>query len=444
MASPTFGTDGIRGRFGSDLTVALAEKLARCAGVVLDGSTAFIGRDTRESGPVLTSALARGFRTAGIEPIDIGIAPTPAVAYLAAKQGAIGAVVSASHNPAHDNGIKLFTRSGNKLADHEQAAIESLLAEHDPQFAGDDSAPGGVEPRLEADPNLISSWVHALRDTVEQDLSGLAVVVDAANGAGSHVVGPLLADLGIDVTMLHNQPDGVNINHKCGSTSPASLADAVVQRNADLGIALDGDADRLVAVDNTGTLIDGDHLMAMLAVDMRDRGTLAGDTLVTTVMSNLGLHKAMQREGISVVVTPVGDRWVLDALRSNGWSFGGEQSGHLIFADLAHTGDGTLAMLQLLEAMVRSDSDLATLATSAMTSFPQVLRNVAIATSGVNLDDLADEVTKAEVALGDDGRVLVRASGTEPVIRVMVEATSVDEADRWCNALCDAVQTCFG
>lgn len=435
MATITFGTDGVRGRAYEDLSLADAFLIGRAAADVFGGTHAVIGRDTRESGPAFTAALAAGLAAGGVEALDLGVAPTPAIAFVAGQRGAVGAVVSASHNPWFDNGIKLFGPQGSKLSDADQAAVEARLAQLDPDLAA-------AEPSLEiaSIQSEVGSWVHAVRSSIEGDLAGLHVVVDCANGAASHVVAPALADLGAQVTVLFNQPDGRNINESCGSTHPQALAEAVVDANADIGLALDGDADRLLAVDHEGALVDGDQIMAMLAIDMNQRGVLAGSHLVVTVMSNLGLLRAMDAAGIAVEVTPVGDRNVLIALDRLGANLGGEQSGHLIFSDHGGTGDGFLSGVQLLALMQRSSRSIRDLAASAMVVFPQVLKNVRVTETMPDIADrISAEIADAESALGDQGRVLVRASGTEPVIRVMVEAAEQATAEQVCDVLCAAV-----
>lgn len=439
MAEIRFGTDGIRGLAGSDLTADVARRLGRAAAQVLDTDSFVVGRDTRESGPELLAALADGFAQAQGSTLDLGVAPTPAVAWLAAQRQVGGAMISASHNPWHDNGIKLFAPSGRKLSDEQQKAIETLI--------NDGATPAPAEHAV----SLVdigadaAGWQASVVESTDVSLDGLRVVVDAANGAASAFAGHILTALGADVITLFDQPDGRNINKACGSTHPQALAQAVVANNADVGIALDGDADRLVAVDAQGSIVDGDHLMAILALDLAARSALTNNTLVVTVMSNLGLHRAMADAGIATVVTPVGDRSVLEALEGGASNFGGEQSGHLIFGDLAATGDGCLSAVQLLAALTRSQRTLADLASSAMTSFPQVLKNVPVTEK---LPDIAKrvhgEIAAIEAALGDSGRVLVRASGTEPVVRVMVEAQTEAAANDACDRLCEVIADRFG
>ena len=443
MAAIKFGTDGVRGRAHDVITTAHAFLIGRAAADVFGGTHAVIGRDTRESGPTFSAALAAGLAEGGVQALDLGVAPTPAVAYVARERASIGVVVSASHNPWQDNGIKLFAVDGSKLSDAEQLAVETRLSELSDATSPSTASPDHLVTDLEPIESEVGAWVASIRSSIDVDLSGLKVVVDCANGAASYVVAPALADLGAEVVAIFNEPDGRNINEGCGSTHPQVLAERVVSEQADLGLALDGDADRLLAVDADGAVVDGDHLMAMLAIDMAERGVLADSRLVVTVMSNLGLLQAMRRANITVEVTPVGDRNVLIALEQLDANFGGEQSGHLIFADHAGTGDGALSGIQLMALLKRSGRTLADLASSAMVSFPQVLQNVAVAEKMPDIaHKIADEITQVESRLGDDGRVLVRASGTERVVRVMVEAADADVAQAMCDELCEAVRAC--
>jgi phosphoglucosamine mutase len=445
VATIKFGTDGVRGRAFEDLSMADAFLMGRAAADVFGGTEAVVGRDTRESGPALTAALAAGLAAGGIDTLDLGVAPTPAIAFVAGQRHAVGVVVSASHNPWFDNGIKLFSPQGSKLSDADQAAVEARLVELDATAAtfespAIDESPGDLLSGLTSIQGEVGDWVRVVCGSIDVDLSGIHVVVDCANGAASHVVAPALADLGAQVTALYNQPDGRNINEACGSTHPKGLAQAVVDASADIGLALDGDADRLLAVDHRGILVDGDQIMAMLALDMDRRGLLAGSQLVVTVMSNLGLLRSMDTAGIAVEVTPVGDRNVLIALDRLGANFGGEQSGHLIFTDHGGTGDGFLSGVQLLALMTRTDNSLRDLAATAMVVFPQVLQNVAVTEKMPDIAQrLSVEIAAVENRLGDQGRVLVRASGTEPVIRVMVEAEDRALAQIACEKLCAAV-----
>lgn len=435
-----FGTDGVRGpatEFTDEYLLALGEAAARVL-----GSSFVIGRDTRESGARLERALAAGLARGGASVRSLGVAPTPAVAWLSAADGVCGAVISASHNPWTDNGIKFFGLGGRKLSDAVELELQTLIDE----LLATGVAPAiGSADDLEAADDLppghgLERWTDALRSSVTSSLSGLRLVIDCANGAQSAIAASVLRSLGAEVTVINDAPDGRNINHDCGSTHPAALQRLVVESGADLGLALDGDADRLVAVDETGAIVDGDHLIALFAVDRHDRGTLDADLVVVTVMTNLGFRLAMADRGIAVVETPVGDRYVLEALAATGGSLGGEQSGHIVFADLASTGDGLLAGLQLLDLLARSGRPLSSLAAEVMTALPQVLRNVEVAVRRPDVAELlAEEIADEQRRLGDSGRILLRPSGTEPLIRVMVEAASpelaADVADRLAAAV---------
>jgi len=420
-----FGTDGVRGVANTDLSGEFALRLGRAAARVLvdqpHGSSVVIGGDTRESTSMLMAALAAGFASEGVDVARLGVVPTPTVAYEAQRRGAMGAVVSASHNPYRDNGIKLFALGGTKLSDDVEQRIENEVASLGPL--------GDRVGSIEFDPDHSAYVDHLLRLLAGRSLAGLHVVVDTAHGAASELAPSVLRAAGAQVTTVADQPDGRNINDRCGATCPETVAAEVVRVGADIGIALDGDADRLIAVDHTGTIVDGDHIIAICAADLRSRGELRHDTVVVTVMTNLGFRLAMQAEGIEVVETAVGDRYVLEAINAGGYSLGGEQSGHVIFSDHATTGDGLLTGIALLDIVART-APLAELARRAMTSLPQVLYNLVVAQRVPDVADrLADEIQAVEQRLGKTGRVLVRASGTEPLIRVMVEASSADEAE---------------
>ncbi|MGH8897847.1 MAG: phosphoglucosamine mutase [Egibacteraceae bacterium] len=424
-----FGTDGVRGVANTELTPELAVGLGRALVRTLkeEGAASprvVVGRDPRASGEMLEAALVAGICSAGGEAVVIGVIPTPGVAYLTLSLAAdSGAVISASHNPVEDNGIKFFGRDGFKLSDDAEERISELVhrADDDPPTG---AAVGRVQQRHEA---VEDYTAHLVATAGGVELSGLSVVIDCANGAASEVAPTVLRRLGCEVTVIHALPDGTNINDGCGSTHPDVVAAAVVEAGADIGLAHDGDADRLIAVDHTGTVVDGDAILAILAARMHRRPGL--DVVVTTVMTNLGFRQAMEGLGIEVIQTKVGDRYVLEAMRAGGYVLGGEQSGHLIFAEHATTGDGVLTAVQLLSAMVEERARLAELAT-VMRRLPQVLVNV----RGVDrrgLDDadrLWRAVAEAEATLGNAGRILVRASGTEPVVRVMVEADSAERA----------------
>ena len=447
-----FGTDGVRGVAGSELTPELVLALGRAAGriVVGDPPVWYLGRDTRRSGPMLGAALAAGLTAEGADVVDLGVVPTPAVAAIAASRQAPAAMVSASHNPYADNGIKLFGPGGRKLDDATEGRVEAELlrlveegAHGLPRREGTDL---GV---LRSDPQAASWYRRRVIDAAlgGRRLDGIRVAVDCANGAASHLAPDVLTAAGADVVaVLGDEPDGRNINAACGSTDPSKLSAAVVAEGADVGLAFDGDADRLIAVDGTGQVVDGDRLLAIFAADLRHRGLLRGDTVVVTVMSNLGFHRAMVAEGITVHQTGVGDRLVLAALEDGNWSLGGEQSGHIIFADLATTGDGILAGVALLDALGREKRTLEDWAGGIMDRVPQVLRNVTVS-DRAGLDQ-ATTVWSAVAAVEDDlagtGRVLLRPSGTEPLVRVMVEAPTEDAAAAAVDRLEQALVAALG
>jgi phosphoglucosamine mutase len=427
-----FGTDGVRGVANSELTPELALALGRAAARVLGGARFAVGRDTRRSGPLLEAALSAGLAAEGAGVVSLGVVPTPAVAWWSDTEAAPAAMVSASHNPFGDNGIKLFSAGGRKLADGVEEALEAelarILAEGPNRGA---SAPtgagvGAVTAAVRALDGYAASVVASLAG---RRLDGLSAVVDCAHGSASVVAPGVLRHLGVEVEVIHAEPDGTNINDGCGSTHPDALAAAVMSRGADVGIAFDGDADRVLLVDEAGALVDGDQIIALCALDRHDRGVLAGDAVVVTVMTNLGFRLAMEKAGIGVVETAVGDRYVLEALESRGLALGGEQSGHVIFRDLATTGDGLLTAVQALDVVARSGWPLAALAGEAMTRLPQVLRSVRVSRRDpALLHRLAPAVRAVEARLGSSGRVLLRASGTEPLVRVMAEAPTEAEA----------------
>jgi len=441
-----FGTDGVRGTVNGEITPELFTALGRAAVRVLGGDRLVVGRDTRASGPLLAAALAAGAAAEGADVEDLGVVPTPAVAWASAVDGVTGAVVSASHNPSTDNGLKLFGPGGAKLDDGHQGAIEAELA-----VLVSGGNPGGAPPaavgRLagrDRTEGYLASLLAGVGGGAGVDLRGLAVVLDCAHGAASVAAPELFRRAGARVSVRNDAPDGHNINVGCGSTDPRGLGEAVVAAGADCGLAFDGDADRVVAVDDRGRLVDGDEILVLAALDRAERDALPDRTVVVTVMANLGLREALAGAGIRVVETPVGDRHVLEALESGGWVLGGEQSGHVIFRDLATTGDGLLTGLSVCEVMVRRGLSLAALA-GAMTRRPQVLEVAHVDPRGL---DEAGEVWRAvaevEERLGDRGRVVVRASGTEPVVRVMVEAHALDVARQACRDLCGALTRALG
>jgi len=440
-----FGTDGVRGLANRDLTAELALDLAVAAAHVLGSTGAFgdrrpravIGRDPRSSGEFLSAATEAGLASAGVDVVNVGVLPTPAVAYLTGKLDAdLGVVLSASHNPMPDNGIKFFTRGGLKLDDAIEDAIEARLNEPWERPTG-----AGVG-RITMDTGRAGEeYVEHLVSTIGTRLDGLRIAVDCANGAAS-VAGPnALRAAGADVVVINASPDGRNINEKCGSTHPEQLQAVVVASGSDLGVAFDGDADRCLAVDHTGALVDGDQIMGILAVSMRDAGTLAHDTLVATVMSNLGLRLAMNAVGIAMIETGVGDRYVLEEMRLGGYSLGGEQSGHVIMGAHSTTGDGTLTALHVAARVAATGKTLAELA-SIVKRLPQVLINVRGVDRSRSASDegLLAAVAVAEAELGATGRVLLRSSGTEPLVRVMVEAASLEHAERVAGELAGVVR----
>ncbi len=394
-----------------------------------------IGRDTRASSPDFADALIAGFSAAGVPSRDMGVVPTPAVAWAAARGHTLGAMVSASHNPWYDNGVKLFGPGGGKLDDDTQTALESALADSSHLPAPDRGGPRLVTGASE----LVVEYEAVVVGTADFDGSGLHAVVDAAHGSATAVLPGSLRAHGVAVTVINDAPDGRNINQDCGSTCPETVARAVRDLGADLGLTFDGDADRVLAVDHTGRLVDGDQIIAICAIDRHRRGRLLGNTVVVTVMTNLGFHRAMAERGIDVVTTPVGDRHVLAALQEAGWALGGEQSGHVIFPNLAGTGDGLLTAMQLLEVVARRNLPLSDLSDEAMTKLPQVLKNVTLGGKPVDERKLSAAIASAEETLGSQGRVLVRPSGTEPVIRVMVEAESVELAETVASGIASAI-----
>jgi phosphoglucosamine mutase len=426
-----FGTDGVRGLANGDLTPELALGIAQAAARVLIGHDpshrplAVIGRDPRASGEMLEGAVVAGLASAGADVLRVGVLPTPAMAFLTADFDAdLGVVLSASHNPMPDNGIKLFARGGHKLPDEIESEIESALGVPGARPTG--AAIGRVRDAGDADERYIAHLLAA----VPQRLDGLRVVVDCAHGAASRVAPEAYRRAGASVTAIAAEPDGVNINDGVGSTHIEALAKRVVADGADLGIAHDGDADRCLAVDAAGQVVDGDQILALSALSLRAGGRLRDDTIVATVMSNLGLHHAMRSAGISVVTTAVGDRYVLEELRARGLSLGGEQSGHVIFTDAATTGDGLLTALNIMAHMASSGTPLAELA-SVVQRLPQVLVNVQVTdrVRACEADTVKTALAQASAELGDAGRILLRPSGTEQLVRVMVEAATHEHAD---------------
>ncbi|MBE3595993.1 MAG: phosphoglucosamine mutase [Hydrogenibacillus sp.] len=442
-----FGTDGIRGVAGVDLTASFALTVGRAAATVLGGkgerAKIVVGRDPRLSGEMLESALVAGLMSAGADVVRLGVMTTPGVAYLTRALGATaGAVISASHNPVDDNGIKFFGPDGFKLSDEDEAAIEALID-------GDAAAlvqRSGLEIGRAIDHFEGSQkYLAFLKSNAEVELDGLRVVVDCANGAASPLAARLFVDLGAEVKTVFCQPDGTNINAGCGSTHPEALAREVVRHGAHVGLAFDGDADRLIAVDETGAIVDGDYMLSSLGLRMKAEGRLPGDTIVSTVMANFGLVKYLEANGVRLMMTRVGDRYVVEAMREGGYTLGGEQSGHIVFLDRATTGDGLLTAVLLLSALKKSGATLSEFA-RRWAKYPQVLKNVRVRDKdGWEAHEaIRRAIEDGERELGDEGRVLVRPSGTEPLIRVMVEGPDAALATRIADGIAQAIASAIG
>ncbi|WP_067818883.1 phosphoglucosamine mutase [Nocardia inohanensis] len=451
-----FGTDGVRGLANDSLSPELALRVSAAAAQVLSRgkkrALAVVGRDPRASGEMLEAAVIAGLTSAGVDVLSVGVLPTPAVAYLTGVYDAcLGVMISASHNPMPDNGIKIFAAGGHKLDDVIEDKIEALIAEG--AFARPTGAaigrvlgrPGLGGHVFDADDRYSLEGTHEryvehLVEATARDLSGLTVVIDCAHGAASEVGPAALREAGATVIAINADPDGLNINDGCGSTHLGPIQRAVREHGADIGLAVDGDADRCLAVDATGAIVDGDAIMAVLALAMRDAGELAQDTLVATVMSNLGLHIALRAAGITVRTTAVGDRYVLEDLRTGGYTLGGEQSGHVVFPKFGTTGDGVLTGLKLMARMAETGRTLADLAGLVQT-VPQVLLNVPVSDKAAvaKAPSVLDAVAEAERELGESGRVLLRPSGTEQLVRVMVEATDPEAAQRLADDLAKLV-----
>ncbi|NOY54892.1 MAG: phosphoglucosamine mutase [Actinobacteria bacterium] len=419
-----FGTDGIRGVANTELSADIAMSLGRAAGETIRGGSVLIGRDTRRSGQMLTEALQAGFHSLGVDTVDVGVLPTGGISHLVEVSGAtMGVVVSASHNPAADNGIKLLDGRGAKLADEQEDAIEARLRRGAPwHLAGGDRV-GTRFPMLDAE----DRYLRFLQSSTSYSLRGFRLLLDCANGAASRVAPELFRRLKADVETICAEPDGTNINDGCGAAHPEFLARHSKGR---IGLAFDGDADRLIAVDEDGIPANGDVIMAVIARQMKEAGRLKKNIVVATVMANLGFRKAMERMDIELVETQVGDRYVKEAMWNRRAILGGEQSGHVIFADRAVTGDGLLTAVRLLEVVAITGKELRELRAETITEFPQILRNVHVDDKG-RLEDaevLWATIRDWEAKLAGDGRILVRASGTEPLVRIMVEASTRDEA----------------
>lgn len=443
-----FGTDGVRGVANRELTPELAFKIGRYGGYVLtkqsDGKPkVLIGRDTRISGHMLEGALIAGLLSIGAEVMRLGIISTPGVAYLTkALNAQAGVMISASHNPMQDNGIKFFGSDGFKLLDEQEAEIEKLLdLERDelPRPIGKDL--GIVNDYFEGS----QKYLQFLKQTVDSDFSGLTIALDCAHGATSSMAPYLFADLDAEIETIGTNPNGCNINEGVGSTQPEALIELVKEKKADVGLAFDGDGDRLIAIDENGNIIDGDKIMFICAKFFKEHGLLKHDTVVSTVMSNLGFYKALEKHGIRSEQTAVGDRYVMEKMREGGYNLGGEQSGHIIFLDYTTTGDGMLSALQLINIMKRTGKKLSELA-SEVTSYPQRLVNVRVSNKNRVFENekIIQTIESVKQQLGQNGRVLVRPSGTEPLVRVMVEAITEEECHRYVREISDVVQAEIG
>ena len=441
-----FGTDGVRGEANVSLMPEMAYRLGRAAALYFDGekkkrTTILIGRDTRISGQMYEAALAAGICSAGGVAVIIGIIPTPAIAYLVRKlKATAGIVISASHNPFQDNGIKFFGGDGYKLPDAVEDELEAIV--HRLENGDDMERPTGRKiGQIEYRDDLLNQYVDFLCSTCEEHFDGMKIVLDCANGAAYEAMPTVLRRLGADLKVIHALPNGVNINDGCGSTHLESLRKAVLENHADFGIAHDGDADRCLCVDEKGQLIDGDHILVMCATEMMKEGRLKNNTVVTTVMANIGFHQALKKAGIKAEITKVGDRYVLENMLANGHCIGGEQSGHIIFTDYGTTGDGLLTALQVLSSLKRSGRKASDL-TALMTTYPQLLVNVKVASKEGWEENRAikDAIAAGEKELGENGRILVRPSGTEPLIRVMAEGPDQTQLDSICNAIAAVVK----
>jgi len=421
-----FGTDGVRGRANQELTPEFALSFGRALAKVFQPEIVVIGRDTRISGAMLSNALASGLSSSGVSVVDLGVIPTPGVAYIAAKRNVAGVVISASHNPYQDNGIKVFAPGGMKIEDELEAQIQSNI------LSGTVSPSSAEVGEIVIDATALDEYSsYLLSNCGTSESKRLKVVIDCSNGAAVSVAPGLFSALNLDVHFLGVTPSGRNINENCGSVYPEVLAEAVVALHADFGMAFDGDADRMLAVDAGGKLVDGDQLMAIFALDLKSRSMLKGESVVVTVMSNLGFRQAMAKNGINVHLTQVGDRYVLKTLEEAGLVLGGEQSGHIIFRDVATTGDGLLSAVKLVELISRSNRSLADLASEAMVKLPQAMVSIEFDDPKRidSIPDLGALIARLEASLADSGRILVRPSGTEPKVRIMAEAATRELAD---------------
>lgn len=442
-----FGTDGVRGVANTELTPELAFKLGRFGGYVLTKNTekpkVLIGRDTRISGHMLEGALVAGLLSIGAEVMRLGVISTPGVAYLTKALSAhAGVMISASHNPVEDNGIKFFGPDGFKLLDHQEEEIEKLLDKAEDELPRPVGANvGQLNDYFEGG----QKYLQFLKQTVEEDFTGIHIALDCANGAASSIAPHLFADLEADISTIGTNPNGVNINDGVGSTHPEKLAQFVLDRKADIGLAFDGDADRLIAVDENGAIVDGDQIMYICGKYFKEQGRLKHQTVVSTVMSNLGFYKAIEEAGIDARQTAVGDRYVMEEMRKGGYNLGGEQSGHIIFLDFNTTGDGLLSALQLVNIMKVTKKPLSELA-SDMKIFPQTLVNIRVQDKQALLTNevISEKIRHVEEAMGGEGRILVRPSGTEPLVRVMAEAPTQELCDQYVQEIVDVVKKELG
>lgn len=446
-----FGTDGVRGIANKELTPELAFRLGRCGGHILcqhhqntnKKPRVLVGKDTRISGPLLEQALISGLLSVGIEVFQLGVLSTPAVAYLTKVQKAdAGIMISASHNPAEDNGIKFFGPDGFKLSDEEEEEIEMLLDAVSDTLPRPSAEGLGT---LEEYPEGLLKYLQHLKQTIPTDLSGLSVCLDAANGSTTTLVNRLFADLETDFYTIGMKPNGLNINDGVGSTHPEALAKFVVEKQADIGLAFDGDGDRVIAVDENGAIVDGDKIMYICGKYLKENNLLTKDTIVATVMSNLGFHKAVTQANMDVVATQVGDRYVVEEMRENHYNFGGEQSGHIVFLDYATTGDGLLSGIQLMNVMKQTGKKLSELA-SDIEEYPQLLVNVKVTDKNnvMNHPPIVKVIAEMEEEMNGDGRILIRPSGTESLLRVMAEAPTQEKVEYYVNKIVDVVQLEMG
>ena len=442
-----FGTDGVRGVANSELTCEMAMNIGRAAAMVLTDDDRrhpriLIGKDTRKSSDMLEAAITAGLCSVGANVIQLGVVPTPAVAFLVGKYKAdAGIVLTASHNPCEFNGIKIFSGDGYKLPDALEEQIEAIVLDH---VATPPTPVGGDLGAVTTAPNVVRDYVDHVKSTVPFSLDGLRIAIDCANGASSRTAETLFTELGAECHMIANEPNGVNVNDKCGSTHMEGLMAYVKEHGLDAGVAFDGDADRCLAVDENGNLVDGDFVMAICAADMKSRGKLAKSTVVGTIMTNMGFNRFCDENDMKFSATKVGDRYVLEEMLLEGYNFGGEQSGHVIFLDFATTGDGQMTAAQLLSIMRRRQAKLSSLAT-IMQRYPQVMVNVTTSPEGklrfYTDTEVKESIEKAKAALGNTGRIIVRPSGTEPLLRVMVEGENEEQISDLANQGADVLRT---